>query len=484
MTEIPLKGNLKNISLSKLLAHLNHMRKTGTLKIETPIFTKKVYLVKGDAIFASSTYEDDRLGEMLIKTGKITMEQYDRSVELLKQTKKRQGAILVELGYITPKDLFWGVKFQVKEIIYSLFQLEDAEYEFIEDEIPQNEVITLKMSMGNLIYEGVKRIDNWTRIRKEMPDTDTILKLSKNPATLFQDIELTPQDKKMLTMVDGKKTIKDLINSSWIGSFEAMKILYVLWSIGILEPKELVEKPIEEIETLSIDDILQPVSEEEEVFKRRVEKVYSTLNTLTPYELLEVDRTIDEENLIKNYYRLSKEFHPDRYFLSGDPSLKDKLSIIFDAITNAYNRLKEEISSKEKEYVAATKTDKEKVLDLSNKEESEKQFKKGIEEFKKGNFRESVECLKRATKLQPDNAKYWNYLSLSLTKIPNSFQDAEEALYKAIKLEPNNADYYVNLGLIYLKVGMKKKAHDQFEKALKLNPNNVKAKKGLEKTKI
>lgn len=482
MTEIPLKGNLKNISLPKLLAHLNHMRKTGTLKIETPIFTKKVYLVKGDAIFASSTYEDDRLGEMLIKAGKITMEQYDRSVDLLKRTKKRQGAILVELGYITPKDLFWGVKFQVKEIIYSLFQLEDAEYEFIEDEIPQNEVITLKMSMGNLIYEGVKRIDNWTRIRKEMPDTDTILKLSKNPATLFQDIELTHQDKKMLTMVDGKRTIKDLINSSWIGSFEAMKILYVLWSIGILEPKELVEKPTEEIETLSIDDILQPVSEEEEVFKRRVEKVYSTLNTLTPYELLEVDRNIDEENLIKNYYRLSKEFHPDRYFLSGDPSLKDKLSIIFDAITNAYNRLKEEISSKE--YVAATKTEKEKVLDLSNEEESEKQFKKGIEEFKKGNFRESVECLKRATRLQPDNAKYWNYLSLSLTKIPNGFKDAEEALYKAIKLEPNNADYYVNLGLIYLKVGMKKKAHDQFEKALKLNPHNTKAKKGLEKTKI
>ncbi len=112
---------------------------------------------------------------MLIKAGKITMEQYDKSVELLKQTRKRQGAILVELGYITPKDLFWGVKFQVKEIIYSLFQLEEAEYEFIEDEIPQNEVITLKMSMGNLIYEGVRRIDNWTRIRKEMPDTETIL---------------------------------------------------------------------------------------------------------------------------------------------------------------------------------------------------------------------------------------------------------------------------------------------------------------------
>ena len=135
MIKIPLKGNVQNIPLPRFLAFLNSNRDTGTLVLRTPVFTKRVYFVKGDAIFASSTYEDDRLGEMLIKAGKITMEQYDESVKLLKQTGKRQGAILVNLGYLTPKDLFWGVKYQVIEIIYSLFQLEDSEYEFLSGEI-------------------------------------------------------------------------------------------------------------------------------------------------------------------------------------------------------------------------------------------------------------------------------------------------------------------------------------------------------------
>src|SRR4030043_2044717 len=215
MTEIPLKGSVKNYRLSKILAYLNRNRKSGTLIISAPMFTKKTYLVKGDAIFASSTNEDDRLGEMLIKAGKITLEQYDASVELLKKTGKRQGAILVELGYLTPKELFWGVKYQVREIIYSIFQLEDAEYEFLEGEIPAQEVITLKMSMGNLIYEGVKRIDNWTRIKNELPNADFVLKLSNDPVTLFQDIELGQQDRKMLSIIDGVKTIKELISSSW-----------------------------------------------------------------------------------------------------------------------------------------------------------------------------------------------------------------------------------------------------------------------------
>ena len=484
MMEISLADNIKNFSLPKVLAYLNRNRKTGTLIIKTPMFTKKAYLVKGDAIFASSTYEDDRLGEMLIKAGKITMEQYDASVEILKKTGKRQGAILIELGYLIPKDLFWGVKYQVREIIYSLFQLEDAEYEFMEGEIPTQEVITLKMSMGNLIYEGVKRIDNWTRIKNELPNADFVLKLSNDPVTLFQDIELGQQDRKMLSIIDGVKTIKELISSSWIGSFEAMKILYVLWSIGVLEVKEIekekvIERPEEVEEMVSPEEILQPVPEDEEDFRRRVDEIYLNLDSLNENELLGVDGSSDGETIKKNYYRLAREFHPDRYFSSADPSIKDKLTSIFDAITRAYSMLKDD-SKRKKDVIPPGKVQEEVV---SNAQKAEEQFKRGIEEFKKGNFWGAVDSLKWAIKLEPKRAKYWSYLSLSYTKIPNRLKDAEEALVEAIKFDPYNAEHYVNLGLIYIKAGMKKRAYNQFEKALKFDPENVKAKKGLDQTK-
>jgi len=484
MMEISLADNIKNFSLPKVLAYLNRNRKTGTLIIKTPMFTKKAYLVKGDAIFASSTYEDDRLGEMLIKAGKITMEQYDASVEILKKTGKRQGAILIELGYLTPKDLFWGVKYQVKEIIYSLFQLEDAEYEFVEGEIPTQEVITLKMSMGNLIYEGVKRIDNWTRIKNELPNADFVLKLSNDPVTLFQDIELGQQDRKMLSIIDGVKTIKELISSSWIGSFEAMKILYVLWSIGVLEVKEIekekvIERPEEVEEMVSPEEILQPVPEEEEDFRRRVDEIYLNLDSLGENELLGVDGSSDGETIKKNYYRLAREFHPDRYFSSADPSIKDKLTSIFDAITRAYSMLKDE-SKRKKDVIPPGKVQEEVV---SNAQKAEEQFKRGIEEFKNGNFWGAVDSLKWAIKLEPKIAKYWSYLSLSYTKIPNRLKDAEDALLEAIKFDPYNAEHYVNLGMIYIKAGMKKRAYNQFEKALKFDPENIKAKKGLDQTK-
>lgn len=473
MIEMPLKGHTIDTSLPMILTYLNRNRKTGTLMITTPSFVKRIYLRKGDAIFASSTYQDDRLGEMLIKAGKITLEQYDESVKLLKTTGKRQGAILVELGYLTPKDLFWGVKFQVKEIIHSLFFLEDAEYEFVEGEIPAHEVITLKMSMGKLIYEGVNRIDNWTRIRNEMPYADTVLKLSSDPVSLFQDVELSPQDRKMLSLIDGVQTIKELIDSAWIGSFEGMKILYVLWSIGVLEEKKKVTEKYEEVEEIvSVQEILQPVSEDEQAFMKKVDEMYLNLNTLSPYQLLEVDENSDEETIKRNYYKLTREFHPDRYFTSADPSLKDKLTSIFDTLTHAYSELKDNV--------------KKEVLqeEVSTARNAEEQFKRGVEEFKKGNFPGAVDSFKAATRLEPENAKYLSYLSLSLTKIPDKLNEAEKALLEAIKLEPDNADHYANLGLIYMREGKKKMSYDQFQKALNIDPGNIKAKKGLEKIKL
>jgi Domain of unknown function (DUF4388)/DnaJ domain/Tetratricopeptide repeat len=475
--EIPLSGNVRSTSLARILVDLNRNRKTGTLSVRTPAFTKKMFLNTGDVIFASSTYEDDRLGEMLLKANKITVEQYDKSVEILKSSRKRQGAILVEQGFITPKELFWGVKYQVKEIICSMFQIEDGEYAFEEGDIPTQEVITLKMSMANLIHEGVQRIENWTRIRNELPDTETVLTLSDDPLSLFRDMELTPQDKKILSMLAGQKTLGDIVENSVMGSFEVLKTIYVLYSLGMVRevgPQQRVAATAGEEDrdeaAVSVNDVLHPVSGEEETFLQKVESLYSRLSDMDMYELLEVDSKADGDTVRKNYYRMAKEFHPDRYFTITDESVKSKLAVIFDGITRAYESLKEGLEGNYRPVSATNEGPDTRAAD---------QFNSGVEEFKKGNFWGAIERFKWAARLTPGNGRYWSYLSLAYSRVEGRLKDAEQALVEAIRLEPFNADYHANLGLIYLKAGAKKRAGHSFEEALKIDPGNEKAKKGI-----
>jgi len=236
-TARPRGDGLQEFQLHKILIDLHSNKKTGTLRVKTPVFIKKIYLDKGEVIFASSTWKDERLGDVLFKAGRITLEQYEESVRVLKMTGKKQGTILVELGYLTPKDLFRGVKYQVKEIIYSLFPLEYAEYEFVEEEVPQKDILTLKIHLGSILYEGVKRIDNFTRIKRELPDFRYPLSISIGTSRLFEGIEFSPLQKGILSLVDGKRSIMELVDhtSADARPFEVLKSLYVLWFIGILK---------------------------------------------------------------------------------------------------------------------------------------------------------------------------------------------------------------------------------------------------------
>jgi hypothetical protein len=230
-------NGLQEFQLHNLLIDLNSNKKTGTLTVKTLVFIKKIYLDKGEVIFASSTWRDDRLGEVLLKMGRLTLGQYEESVRLLNMTGKKQGTILVELGYLTPKDLFHAVKYQVKEIIYSLFPLEYAEYEFIEGEVAQKDILILKIHLGSLIYKGINRIDNFTRIKRELPDFRYPLSISIGTSHLFEGIEFSPLEKSILSLVDGKKSIMELVDhaSSDAQPFEVLRSLYVLWFIGTVK---------------------------------------------------------------------------------------------------------------------------------------------------------------------------------------------------------------------------------------------------------
>lgn len=461
MSGIPTKGYLRNYSLPRMLVFLNRHRVTGILTVVSQGITKKIYLKKGNAVFASSTYEDDRLGEMLVKAGKITMRHYDEAVGVMKRTGKRLGAVLVELKYLTPKDLFWGVNYQVQEIIYSLFQLKDGLYEFKEGKIPA-EVITLDLSMANIIFEGVRRIEDWTRIKNEMPDLNTVYIFSEDPMSLFQDICLSEKDKKILSFLNGERSINKIVEDSKINNFDVVKTLYVLWSVGMI-----TEQFGHAALSLTVDDILKPVEDKKEEFISRVNSIFSVLESLSHHQLLAVDEHADIETINSQYYKLSKEFHPDRYGGSLDPEIKDRIKTIFDAINYAYKSLKSSETSRQF-------TEGDEIL-------AQEMLKNAKDEIKKGNFQQAADFLNEAVTSNPDSSECWNYYALALTKLPGRLKDAEDSIKRAQRLDPENSDYYSNLGLIYLKGKRTDEAKSQFEKAISINPKDIKAQKGLAK---
>src|SRR3990172_848329 len=142
----PISGSLRDFRLSDIVIGIQRSGRTGVLDIKSSSVKKWVYVDGGDMVFAGSNQSSDRLGDMLLREGKITEEQYIKSSEVMLKTGKRHGAVLIELGYLKPIELPQAVKRYVESIIEGLFAMRDGSFEFREAPLPKEEVITLKLS--------------------------------------------------------------------------------------------------------------------------------------------------------------------------------------------------------------------------------------------------------------------------------------------------------------------------------------------------
>jgi len=472
--DMPRTGSLDDYSLADILIGLQRSRRTGILQIRNKNVIKKVYVKDGDMIFSSSNQDNDRLGEVLLKAGKINLEQYNQSVKVLKETGRKQGAILVRLGYLKAHELVWAVRHQVEEIILSLFGLEggNSNFEFKEGPLPSDEVIILKLSAANLIRRGIKKITNPQRIFSLLcVPMDAVVCLSEDPMNLFQDIELDKEDKRILAFVNGRSAVKDIVSLSSLDETETLKALYTLLSVRLIEMKaeNAVGAGFSAAEVIESRE-----SKIDDEFAGKIERVYSEREKIGYYGILGIRRQSSADDIKRAYYNAAKEFHPDRHFYIDSPSIKEKLNTIFSYITEAYAVLS--IPQKRKEYDnrPANKT----AAAPDNKESARSRFEEGKMAFKNENYSDAFQLFGQAVYFDNTAAEYHYYYGLTLSRLKR-FKEAERAISRALKNEPFNAEYLTEAGHIFIQLGLVQRAKSSFEKAVKIDPANSRAEEGL-----
>ncbi len=507
---IPTVGQLSDARLPRLLRSLQRGQATGVLTVTRNDQTKLIYFRSGDIIFASSRYEDDRLGEMLLKWGKITYPQYEMSVRLLKETGKRQGMILVEQGVLSPKDLFQAVTAQVKEIILSLFTWLEGDYSFEERPLPTDEVFTLRMSSGSLIYEGIRRNTDFTRLCRLLPPFETVLAMTADPRDLFQPISVTQAEREFLLLVDGERTIRELLADTMLSALQTVQALHFLLSAGIvqvrgaapaaaetsedsrqrieLELESLISEAIsrkkqEEMETSRVELFEEGEESERPITPESIQLIYEALEGKDHYEVLGVERDAAPAEIKKAYFRLAKAYHPDRHHQPGMAEAHQMLETLFDRVTQAYDELITDSSRRrydEAQALQRHRPSKVKPDEAKQREQqAAEQAKRGEAALLAGKVKEAIYCLEWAIKSDGKKSRYHALLGQTLAAVPGRLKEAERELLLAIEMEPANGDYYVVLGMLYLKMKMKEKALTQFGEALRWDPANKKAKEQL-----
>lgn len=236
-----LKGNLSALPLPELLIQLRRSASTGILSVEFEGTRKAVYFHNGQVVFATSNSPNDRLGETLLRLGKISVEEYEMSLQQISHGR-RQGKVLIEMGAMAPQDLWEGVETQVREIVFSLFEWAAGEFVFESTTLPQKEKVTVSFDPLTLVLEGLRRIDPEGALKGRYPDPGLILECNKDVD--LKDLE--PFEKHILNAVDGRRSVAEICRESEIGDAETMKTLYALFCAGFLRVRGRKIRPVGE----------------------------------------------------------------------------------------------------------------------------------------------------------------------------------------------------------------------------------------------
>jgi len=156
--DLVLTADVRAFALADLLSLIHSSRKSGYLLFNNDDHEKSVFLHRGEVVFATSNQRVDRLGECLLREERLTLEQL-REAERRFTQEGRFGKVLVELGVLTPRDLWDAVKLQAEEIVRSLFAYAAGEVHFWEGEIEPDNVVRLSLPTKRLISEGLRRRD-------------------------------------------------------------------------------------------------------------------------------------------------------------------------------------------------------------------------------------------------------------------------------------------------------------------------------------
>jgi hypothetical protein len=167
----------------------------------------------------------------------------------------------------------------------------------------------------------------------------------------LNDPRLGPEEGFVLSRIDGRTSLDEVCLLVPFEEQVVMLILRKLWELGAIEVPGVARvvrthsKPslpkIDEKEKV----LPQPAGNSGELNPeqvRRIDDLFNSLETRNPFELLGVTVEADAKDIKRAYFKLSKEFHPDRFYTLSLGDYDRKLTAIFQAIKNAFELLSDE----------------------------------------------------------------------------------------------------------------------------------------------
>lgn len=191
------------LALQDLFRH-HRERATGLWKLGVEP-NRTIFLEAGDVVFAQSTHPMDRLTYLLVERGKLTQAQLDYALANLKPGLSI-GKNLIEMGFITQRDLLDVARAQVERVVQGALGTPDLAPAFEARDLDAS-VVRLPLDTPQLLLNGLLNLQDRERLLELLGPLNQVVVLQ---GKRLMEMTLPPDLAKLPPLLDGTHTLLEL----------------------------------------------------------------------------------------------------------------------------------------------------------------------------------------------------------------------------------------------------------------------------------
>ncbi len=137
--------------------------------------------------------------------------------------------MLVDAGRVTREQLRDALARQSSELVYEVLRWPIGRFEFRPETLPAlAESAQLALPVASVVMEGFRRVDEWRVVEADIGSFESVLQRDPVAIEAGGVERLAKQEQRLLEMIDGERTVREIITQSHMSSFDACKILFQL----------------------------------------------------------------------------------------------------------------------------------------------------------------------------------------------------------------------------------------------------------------
>lgn len=227
-----LEGEIRDIDLVARLVELWREQFTGAIRFENDGIIKIIYFKGGDVLSASTNDRGDSVDEILMRAGKATREHVKQALAKRKENETL-GDTLLNLGFITRKELTWARRVQVVGVIRSICDWTAGSFTIVADYLPKRDEGTI-FSLPQVIVEMVVTDEDRPKFERILESGSAVFGKAPGFPEAFAKLGLNEQADAIVSEVDGVRSATEVAAASGQETFNAYKLLHALSLLGLL----------------------------------------------------------------------------------------------------------------------------------------------------------------------------------------------------------------------------------------------------------